>query len=143
MKIAMPVWNDLVSTVLDFSDRLLIADCETGRVESRSVVDLAETAPAPVAKVARLRELGIQVLLCGAVSRPLEQMLMAAGIEIIPFLKGRTDDVLNAYLSRRLAGPGFMLPGCGPGPGYGPGRGMGRGMGGGPRGRGRRRGWNI
>ncbi len=141
MKIAIPVWNDLVSTVLDFSDRLLIADCEAGRVENRTVVDLAETAP--VAKVARLRELGIQVLLCGAVSRPLEQMIMAAGIEIIPFLKGRTDDVLNAYLSRRLAGPGFMLPGCGPGPGCSPGRGMGRGMGGGPRGRGRRRGWNI
>ena len=135
MKIAIPVWNDLVSTVLDFSDRLLIADCEAGRVENRIVVDLPETAP--VAKVARLRELGIQVLLCGAVSRPLEQMIMAAGIEIIPFLKGRADHVLNAYLSRRLVGPGFMLPGCGPG------RGMGRGMGGGPRGQGRRRGWNI
>jgi predicted Fe-Mo cluster-binding NifX family protein len=139
MKIAIPVWNDLVSTVLDFSDRLLIADCEAGHVENRTVVDLAETAP--VAKVSRLKELGIQVLLCGAVSRPLEQMIMAAGIEIIPFLKGRTDDVLNAYLSRRLSGPGFMLPGCRWG--YGPGRGMGRGMGGGPRGRGRRRGWNI
>ena len=139
MKIAIPVWNDLVSTVLDFSDRLLIADCEAGRVENRTVVNLAETAP--VAKVARLRELGIQVLLCGAVSRPLEQMIMAAGIEIIPFLKGRTDDVLNAYLSRRLSGPGFMLPGCRWG--CGPGRGMGRGMRGGPRGQGRRRGWNI
>lgn len=139
MKIAMPVWNDLVSTVLDFSDRLLIADCEAGRVENRSLVNLAETAP--VAKVARLRELGIQVLLCGAISRPLEQMIRAAGIEIIPFLKGRADDVLNAYLSRRLVGPGFMLPGCRWG--CGPGRGMGRGMRGGPWGRGRRRGWNI
>ncbi len=140
MKIAMPVWDDQVSTVLDFADCLLIAECEAGRVRSRSVINLAETAM--VARVARLRELGIQVLLCGAVSRPLEQMIRAAGIEVIPFLKGRADDVLDAYLSGRLVGPGFMLPGCRWG--QGPGRRMGWGKHGGPPGRGRgRRGWNI
>jgi len=64
------------------------------------------------------------VLLCGALSRPLDRMLTAAGIEIIPFLRGRADDVLNAYFAGRLLEPGFMLPGCRQGQGFG--RGMGR-----------------
>ena len=138
MKLAMPVWDDCVSTVLDFSDCLLVVDFESGTINDRSMTDFAGSTI--VEKVARLRELGIQILLCGAVSRPLERMITASGIDIIPFLMGRTDDVLNAYFSGRLLEPGFMLPGCRQGSGFG--KGMGR------RRRGRnytnnRKGWNI
>jgi len=141
MKIAVPVWNDCVSTVLDFADCLLVADCDSGRVHNRFQVDLAGTSGAE--KIVRLKNLGIHVLLCGAVSRPLERMIAAAGIEIIPFLRGHADAVIDAYLSGYLFEPGFMLPGCRRG-GYGPGRGMGRGRHGGLSGRGReRRGWNV
>jgi len=122
MKLAMPVWNNCVSTVLDFSDCLLVVDFESGTINGRSMTDFAGNMI--MEKVARLRELDIQVLLCGAVSRPLERMIMASGIEIIPFLRGRVDDVLNAYFSGRLLEPGFMLPGCRQGSGLG--RGMGR-----------------
>jgi len=134
------VWNDCVSTVLDFADCLLIADCESGTVHGRSTVDLAGTAMAE--KVARLRELGIRVLLCGAVSRPLDRMIRAAGIEIIPFLRGRADDVLNAYFSGQLLEPGFILPGCRRG--YGPGKRVGHRNRGDFSGPGRnKKGWNI
>jgi len=140
MKVAMPVWNDCVSTVLDFADCLLIVDYESGTIHDRSVVDLAGITMAE--RVARLRELGIQVLLCGAVSRPLEQMITAAGIEIIPFLRGRADDVLNAYLSGHLLEPVFILPGCPRG--YSPGRGMGLRRRGGFSSPGRnKKGWNV
>ncbi len=122
MKLAMPVWDDCISTVLDFSDCLLVIDSESGVINNRSMVSFAGVTM--VEKVARLRKLDIQVLLCGAVSRPMERMIMASGIEVIPFLRGRVDDVLNAYFSRRLFGPGFMLPGCRRGPGFE--KGMGR-----------------
>ncbi len=138
MKLAMPVWDDCISTVLDFSDRLLVIDFKSGVINSRSMVNF--TGNTIVDKVARLRELDIQVLLCGAVSRPLERMITASGIDIILFLRGRVDDVLKAYFSGRLLEPGFMLPGCRRGSGFG--RGMGR------RRRGcdytnNRKGWNI
>lgn len=140
MKVAMPVWNDCVSTVFDFADCLLVVDCESEVIRGRSMVDLTGTDLAE--KVARLRELGIGALLCGAVSRPLEQMIRAAGIEMVPFLRGRADDVLNAYLSGHLPEPGFMLPGCRWG--YGPGKGIGHRKRRGHPGRsGSRRGWNI
>ncbi len=134
MKIAVPVWNDCVSTVLDFADCLLVADCDSGRVHNRFHVDLAGTNGAE--KIVCLKNLGVHVLLCGAVSRPLERMITAAGIDIVPFLKGSADAVLDAYLSGYLFGPGFLLPGCRR-RGYGPGRGMGRGRHGGRWGHGR------
>ncbi|MBW2675736.1 MAG: NifB/NifX family molybdenum-iron cluster-binding protein [Deltaproteobacteria bacterium] len=141
MKLAMPVWEDCISTVLDFSDYLLVVDSESGVITNRSTVSFAGATM--VEKVTRLRELDIQVLLCGAVSRPMERMIMASGVDIIPFLRGRVDDVLNAYFSERLSGPSFMLPGCRREPGFG--KGMGRRK----RGNGRpdwtnnRKGWNI
>lgn len=141
MKLAMPVWNDCVSTVLDFADYLLVVDCESGTVRGRSLTDFTGITMAQ--KVARLRELGIQVLLCGAVSRPMERMIMASGIDIIPFLRGRVNDVLDAYFSGRLLEPAFILPGCRRGAGFGRGMGRGRHGHGRPVGRNNWKGWNV
>jgi len=141
MKLAMPVWNDCVSTVLDFADYLLVVDCESGTARGRSVTDFTGITMAQ--KVARLRELGIQVLLCGAVSRPMERMIMASGIDVIPFLRGRVNDVLNAYFSGGLREPAFMLPGCRRGTGFGRGMGRGRHGHGRPGGRNNWKGWNV
>jgi predicted Fe-Mo cluster-binding NifX family protein len=131
MKIAIPVWDNHVSTVLDFSNRLIIVDYDSGSIGERSSAGFGETSI--IQKVARLRELGVNVLLCGAVSGPLERMILASGIVVIPFLRGTVDEVLDAYLGNRLVDERFALPGCYPaGMGYGR-RGMGR--------RGRRGGW--
>jgi predicted Fe-Mo cluster-binding NifX family protein len=119
MKLAMPVWNDCISTVLDFSDCLLVVDSESGIIHNRSMVSFAGVTM--MEKVARLRELGIQVLLCGALSRSMERMITASGIKIISFLRGNVNDVLNAYFEGRLFGPVFMLPGCPRRPGFGKG----------------------
>jgi predicted Fe-Mo cluster-binding NifX family protein len=131
MKIAIPVWDNHVSTVLDFSNRLIIVDCDSGSIGERSSAGFGESSI--IERVARLRELGVNVLLCGAVSGPLERMILASGIVVIPFLRGTVDEVLDAYLGNRLVDERFALPGCYPaGMGYGR-RGMGR--------RGRRGGW--
>lgn len=127
MKVAVPVWGNNVSTVLDFSDSLLIVDFEGGRIKDRLRVDFVEKTI--VGKAARLREHGVQVLLCGAISRPLENMISASGIRVVPFLRGTVDEVIEAYFSGRLQDARFVLPGCRQGRG-GRGRGLGRRRGG-------------
>lgn len=130
MKIAIPVWDNQVSTVLDFSDRLIIVDCDSGSTGARSSADCGGSSI--IGRVARLKELGVNVLLCGAVSGPLERMIQASGIAVIPFLRGTVDEVLDAYLRNSLVDERFALPGC-----YLAGMGYGRRMGRG----GRRGGW--
>ena len=141
MKPAMPVWNDCISTVLDFSDCLLVVDYESGVIRNRSMVSFAGATM--VEKVARLRELGIQVLLCGAISRSMERMIVASGIKTIPFLRGRVNDVINAYFAGRMFGQDFMLPGCPRRPGFGTGMERRRHSHGRPDWNHNRKGWNI
>ncbi|MEA2014453.1 MAG: hypothetical protein U9N38_04010 [Thermodesulfobacteriota bacterium] len=141
MKLAMPVWDDCVSTVLDFSDCLLVVDCASGVINSRSIASF--TGATMLEKVAGLRRLGIQVLLCGAVSKPMERMVVASGINIIPFLRGSVDALLDAYFSGRLLEPDFMLPGCRRGTGFRKGMGWRRHGGNRPGCSNNRKGWDI
>jgi predicted Fe-Mo cluster-binding NifX family protein len=124
MIIAIPTWNHHVSTVCDYSDRLLIVTVESGHITNRTLVPFFERTI--LEKAARLRQLGVQVLLCGAVSNPLERMLVASGIRVIPFVMGTVDEALEAYLKGYLSDPRFTLPGCSPGRWRRRGKGMGR-----------------
>ena len=111
--LGIPVWDDQVSTTFDFARKLLIVAAEGEREVSRKEAVLGDE---PVDRKARkLRDLGVQVVLCGAVSQPLAQAVFQVGIRIVPYISGQVDDVLGAYLCGRLSEPRFMQPGCRPG----------------------------
>jgi len=113
MKIAIPVWNDCVSNVFDFAHRLLLVDIENGREVERSELELkAQSLPQ---RAGSLKNLGVDVLICGAISRALACMVAASGTEVLAFVTGRVDDVLQAYLTGQLVKPEFTMPGCWPG----------------------------
>jgi predicted Fe-Mo cluster-binding NifX family protein len=112
MKVAVTVWEDSVSTVCDFCSRLLIFDIEAN--EARNPLPLTFETQVWPTRVNRLRELGVGVLLCGAVSRPLERLLATAGIEVIAWLCGSVEEILRAYLDGGLSDTRFILPGLGP-----------------------------
>jgi len=121
MKIAIPVWNGFVSSVFDFAHKLLLVEIQNGRELSRSEVPL-QAASLPE-RAGRLKQLPVDVIICGAISRPLMYMLTASGIDVLPYVTGRVDDVLGAYLTSQLAKPQFSMPGCWPGARKGFGRG--------------------
>ena len=113
MKIAIPVWNGFVSSVFDFAHRLLLVDIENGREVNRSEVDLkAESLPQ---RAGSLKNLGVDVLICGAISRALADMIAASGVQVLPFVTGRVAEVLQAYITGQLVQPQFAMPGFWPG----------------------------
>jgi len=117
MKIAIPVCDNRLSTVFDAADELLLIETGPGVELKRSrAAWRAETA---IGRTARIRELGVQVLICGALSGAVERMLEAAGIWVIPFIRGTVDEVIGAFCSGNLTGRRFFLPGCTPGEGQG------------------------
>jgi len=113
MKIAIPVWNGLVSSVFDFAHQLLVVDVEGRTERGRSEISLGQESMPQ--RIAKLVDSSVDVLICGAISRPLASMLMASNIEVIPFVSGPVDEVLNAYFDGRLSEPRFLQPGCWPG----------------------------
>lgn len=110
MKIAIPVWQGRVSPVFDSSLRILLLDTEDGRVLTRSETEIGGELPQDRAR--RLSELGVEVLVCGAVSRPLAEQVALAGIRLIPFIAGEVDEILRAYLEGGLPSDEFLMPGC-------------------------------
>src|SRR4030042_3593886 len=113
MKVAVTVWEDSVSTVCDFSSRLLVIDVIGDEVKNRSFIPF-ETGILPE-RVSRLEALGVEVLLCGAISRPMERMICASGVKVIPCIRGSIEEVIGAYMEGGLSDARFILPGFGPG----------------------------
>jgi predicted Fe-Mo cluster-binding NifX family protein len=113
MKVAIPIWNNCVSSAFDFAHRLLLVDIQSNSETSRSEIPLN---PEPIPQRAmHLKSLGVDVLICGAISRPLASLVETSGIQVLPYVVGPTDEILKAYLAGRLAQPRFVLPGFWPG----------------------------
>ena len=132
--VAIPTWNGRVSPVFDTASRLLVVEVGEHGEFSRFETDIGE--PFFPGKTVRLTGLGVDTLICGAISRPFATMITSAGIHLIPWISGNVEEVLQAFLHGNLFDMQFLMPGC---PDYGgrgrpPGTGHGRG-----RGRGRRR----
>jgi len=110
MKIAIPHWRGRVSPVFDVAANVLVAEIN-GSVE-RGRQDVSFDAEEPQARAARLAQTGADVLICGAISRPLEMAVSATGVEVIPQICGDVERVLAAFIGGRLDQDAFLMPGC-------------------------------
>jgi len=127
MKIAIPTWNGRVSPVFDTASRLVVVDITEESETARFETDISEHfLPS---KSMRLTGLGIDTLICGAISRPLSSMITTAGIKLIPWISGQVEEVVQAFLTNTLFDPRFIMPGCASPWGTGPGGRHGRGRG--------------
>jgi predicted Fe-Mo cluster-binding NifX family protein len=109
--LAIAVWNERVSPVFDAARQLVLVDVENGMQQACREEIIQESFLTQRAH--RLTDLGVNVLICGAISRPLATLLSASGITVIPWKAGAVDDVLAAYLKGCLRDPCWLMPGCG------------------------------
>ena len=109
MKIGIPIWEDKISPVLDTASRLLVVETEGQKESSRfeTYLDVHDTAH----RCFRIQGLGVDILICGAVSRRLLEKLMALGMQIIPGISGHPEEVLKAYLHGNIGDARFLMPG--------------------------------
>jgi predicted Fe-Mo cluster-binding NifX family protein len=121
IKTAFAYWDNRIAPVFDIARQIHVVEAESGRIVAETEEVLADDLP--VQKVIRLAELGVGTLVCGAISRPLHEMVAAYGIEVIPFVAGDLCEVIQAWLSDKLEHDTFAMPGC-----CGRGRGRRRGM---------------
>jgi predicted Fe-Mo cluster-binding NifX family protein len=109
MRIAISIWEDKISPVLDTAAKLLIIDIDTQKEISRFEASMLERDMSQ--RYSFIRGLDLDVLICGAVSRQFSGMLKASGIKIISGISGPAEDVLKAYLQGNLLHSGFFMPG--------------------------------
>jgi predicted Fe-Mo cluster-binding NifX family protein len=126
MKIALSVWKDCISTVFDAADQLVVVEKDGDGVRKRTTFRLNSADGA--SRAMQLKEMEIDVLICGAISRPQEAAIAATGITVHPFMRGSVQEIIDGYESGQLHTEAFVLPGC-HGRGFGVGRGRQRGRG--------------
>jgi len=136
MKAALTVWDGRVSPVFDVSREAVILTIENGAVAARCSKNI--DTPTATLKIDWLMDLGVETLICGAISEPLHRELTVRGVRVLGFVAGEIDEVVQAFIAGTLPAPALSMPGCcarqhrfrG-----GRGRGGGRGHGWGPKGR--------
>jgi len=110
VRVGISTWSGTVSPVFDVARRLLVVDVEAGAEVRRIEESLGEM---PVLwRATHVSRLGVNTLICGAISLALEQALVSAGIRVIGHVCGDVEEVLGAYLSGGLSDDAFLMPGC-------------------------------
>lgn len=111
MRVAIPTWNGRISPVFDTAGQLLVVDLAEGRTTIRARLPLAESSLPRRAR--RLAELGVDLLICGAISRQFSDWIKAQGIEVLPQVSGDVEEVLLAHRNGSLdSDPRLAMPGC-------------------------------
>jgi predicted Fe-Mo cluster-binding NifX family protein len=110
MWVAIPTRSERISPVFDSAGQILLVELDDGRECSRCVAPMPGDSLA--GRVSRLKELRVAVLICGGISRPLQQMIEAEGIRVHPWTAGPVDEVLEAYRQGRLHEAQYLMPGC-------------------------------
>lgn len=110
MKVAVPNWHGRVSPVFDVATQVLLVDLDGEDGGSRRTEKLDSRGPHDRAR--RLAELGVNVLVCGAISWPLEALLAASGIRVVALVRGDVEEVVEAFRKGALKDERFVMPGC-------------------------------
>jgi predicted Fe-Mo cluster-binding NifX family protein len=111
MKTAFAHWDRRIAPVFDTARRVHVVEAKSGQVVSTAGETLPEEEP--VQRALRLLELGVDTLVCGAISRPTRELLAAYGIRVVPFVAGDLREVVDAWLHDNLERGAFAMPGCG------------------------------
>jgi predicted Fe-Mo cluster-binding NifX family protein len=111
MRVAIPDWQGRISPVFDVAGQILIVDIEAAKDESRHRERLEGLTLQD--RVERLAEVGVNTVICGAISWRFEALLLASGIRTISLICGDVAEVLRAYRTGTLDRQKFAMPGCG------------------------------
>ncbi len=110
MKTAFSVWENRIAPVFDTARQIHLVEFDGMRIAAEKAH--AISGDEVTQKVSWLAEQGVSTLVCGAVSRPLQERLSAVGIKVVPFVAGELREVILASLDGTLCGAAFAMPGC-------------------------------
>ncbi len=110
MKVAIAILKDRISPVFDVSRNVLIIDIENETWTKEEVSSFENDNS--MNKITKLLSLNIEVLVCGAISNALNDMVCLSGIRTIPFTCGQIGEVINALINDELPCEKYCMPGC-------------------------------
>jgi predicted Fe-Mo cluster-binding NifX family protein len=109
VRIAIPIFQNRISPVLDSCKRLLIVDAEHSREVERTEVGLDDLSLTDRFRI--IRNLDADVIICCAISDVMETLLKSTRVRLISGIVGEAELVIGAFFDDRLDEPRFHMPG--------------------------------
>ena len=107
MKVAISHWQGRIAPVFDVSAEALLYDTDSSH---QAVLYLGES---PYEKINQLKREGVDILLCGAISRSIMEMFASYGVDVLPFLCGDVGEIFQRWReSRGDVAEEYRMPGC-------------------------------
>ena len=108
MKIAIPVWNDRVSPIFDVARTIRVVDLDTDQdlVVADSTYSLERGRP-----TSTLDALGVDLLVCSAISPAVESAVWVLGVEVISDICGSPNEIVQALAAGDVELSRFRSPG--------------------------------
>ena len=109
MKIVIPYSRGRISPVFDVAEHFYLIDIKDSRELSRQELDFTKNEI--FAKARMFSKLNVNVVICGAISGIQENILKNAGIQLLMFICGDLEEVLDAFIQGSLVTGAFQMPG--------------------------------
>jgi predicted Fe-Mo cluster-binding NifX family protein len=109
MKVAIPVFGPRVSPRFDCAPRLLLLTLQDGKIVERQELHLIPSGPWQ--RVEKLKELGVQALICGGIDVNSAQLLNNHQIQVIGWVAGEVEEALKYFLRGKLRPGSALCPG--------------------------------
>lgn len=109
MRVAIPAWDGRVSPVFDVAREVQIFDLDL----ERGVVRGVGSRRLPDGRAASaVADIGVDRLICSAVSPQLEAVLLMAGVEVVTDVCGDLEEIVAAVASGDTELSRFRMPGA-------------------------------
>ena len=118
MIVAVSNWKDHIAVTFDFSNSVVIYKIIENHWDKLEEIRLNSRDSETV--VESLKRSKVEILLCGAISKKMSDVLELNNIKVVPFLRGKIEDVLTLFQQGNIASSCCFLPG------FRRGRGMGK-----------------
>jgi predicted Fe-Mo cluster-binding NifX family protein len=107
VKVAIPRFGESIAPCFEYSATIAIFLIEDNQVKSQT--DFALQSQRAFDRVRLLRDQGVDTLICGGVQDRFEDLVKATGINVISWVSGNVEELLNQFLCGKLhAGTGRL-----------------------------------
>jgi predicted Fe-Mo cluster-binding NifX family protein len=100
VKIAIPRFGEAVAPCFEYSATIAIFTVEDGKVVSQR--DFTLQSQQEFDRVRLLRDQGVNTLICGGVQDRFEDVIKALGIQVISWVSGDVENLIDQFLRGKL-----------------------------------------
>jgi len=108
-RIAIPVFQERISPVLDACACLLVVDIDNGKVIQRTDVSLKKMSRRE--RTDAISRWKIETIICAGVSELMCSYIAGRGVRLISGIAGELEKIIDAYIHNRLDQKCFLMPG--------------------------------